>query len=75
MDEHGKHSPRGGEGRRRRRNHRPPVQDKTHKVSSLWSSLLFLPRNCCGGGNGDGIPSTEYDDEAYNDELMEKFAK
>ena len=73
-DDQGKQAPQGGDGRRRRpRNDRPLVQDNAHKVSGVWSTLLFSPRNCCGGGSNDDIPFTEHNDEAYNDKFMEEF--
>ena len=39
----------GAGGGRQRNNHRLA----NSKVSSLWSSLILSPGNCCGGG-GDG---------------------
>lgn len=73
-DDQGKYTPQEGEGRRRPRNkNRPLVQDNAHKVSGLWSTLLFSPRNCCGGGNNDDIPFSEHNDVTYNDQLTEEF--
>ena len=57
----------------RRRINRPMVQSSAHNISSLWSSLLFSPRNCCGGGSSDGILCTDPNDEAYDENFMEEW--
>ena len=70
---HTAHGGHGGEGEGRQRlNHWRLANHnkKDHKVSSLWSSILFSPQNCCGGG---GVRGTTHNDDMYNDKSFEEW--